>query len=266
MFRLKKLYHLLILLVIVAFVIYVIHFIINYLNIHYFNINNILFLEKKELQLFLMKDPDDYYKSFSKKDLDMRKVSCIEDYHFLIEKSCRDFSVYEKNKIINCVSRVESSLKKINEPWFDGVKACKVQWKFGCINGKLYEGGLPHTRNDVIILPEYAILRYTEAELCQLILHEKIHVYQKMYPSDANKYIQYHHFYKKMRRADVHDARANPDLDQWIYNDSNNHSYMALYKGDSTNITDVTFYPNNMSLYEHPYEKMAYDTEKMLNQ
>jgi hypothetical protein len=212
-----------------------------------------------------MKDPDHYYKSFSKKDLSMRKISSPSDYDLLIEKSCRDFSVYEKNKIINCVSKVDSILKTINEPWFDGVKACKTQWKFGFVSGKLYEGGLPHTRYDVIILPEYVITNYTDDELSKLILHEKIHVYQKMYPKDMDKYTQYHHFYKKMRRNEVHNARANPDLDEWIYNDSNNQSYMALYKADSNKITDVTFYPENSHFYEHPYEKMAYDMEKRLS-
>jgi len=261
MFKLKKFYHLFILLVILLLIIYITHFIINY-----YQLNHILFLDKTQLQDFLMKDPDHYYKSFSKKDLSMRKISSTEDYHFIIEKSCRDFNVYEKNKIINCVSKVESILKSINDPWFDGIKACKTQWKFGCVSGKLYEGGLPHTRYDVIILPEYVVTNYNDAELSKLILHEKIHVYQKMYPKDIHKYTQYHHFYKKIRRNEVHDARANPDLDEWIYNDSNNQSYMALYKADSTHITDVTFYPNNSHFYEHPYEKMAYDMEKRLLQ
>jgi len=261
MFKLKKFYHLFILLVILLLIIYITHFIINY-----YQLNHILFLDKTQLQDFLMKDPDHYYKSFSKKDLSMRKISSTEDYHFIIEKSCRDFNVYEKNKIINCVSKVESILKSINDPWFDGIKACKTQWKFGCVSGKLYEGGLPHTRYDVIILPEYVVTNYNDAELSKLILHEKIHVYQKMYPKDMDKYTQYHHFYKKIRRNEVHDARANPDLDEWIYNDSNNQSYMALYKADSTHITDVTFYPNNSHFYEHPYEKMAYDMEKRLLQ
>jgi hypothetical protein len=62
-----------------------------------------------------MKDPDHYYKSFSKKDLSIRKISSPEDYHYFIEKSCRDFSVYEKNKIIGCISNVESVLKKVND-------------------------------------------------------------------------------------------------------------------------------------------------------
>lgn len=259
MFKSKKVYHLLILFIVLSLLIYVTHFIINY-----YQINHILFLDKKELQHFLMKDSDNYHKSFSKKDLSMRKISSIKDYHFIIEKSSREFSVYEKNKIVNCVSNVDSVLKNVNEPWFDGMKACKTQWKFGCVSGKLYEGGLPHTRYDVIILPEYAITNYSDDELSKLILHEKIHVYQKMYSVDINKYTQYHHFYKKMRRNEVDGARANPDLDEWIYNDSNNQSYMALYKEDSSNITDVTFYPHNSNFYEHPYEKMAYDMEKRL--
>ena len=130
MFKLKKLYHLFILLFVISILIYIIHFILNY-----YQFNHIVFLDKKELQHFLMNDPDHYYKSFSKKDLSMRKISNIEDYHFLIEKSSRDFSLYEKNKIISCVSKVESILKKVNEPWFDGVKARGSQWKFGCVSG-----------------------------------------------------------------------------------------------------------------------------------
>lgn len=261
MFKSKKLYHLLILLFVLSLLIYITHFIINY-----FQFNHIVFLDKKKLQHFLIKDTDHYYNSFSKKDLSIRKISSPDDYHYIIEKSTKDFSVYEKNKITNCVSNVESILKKINEPWFNGMKACQTQWKFGCISGKLYEGGLPHTRYDVIILPEHAVTNYTDDELSKLILHEKIHVYQKMYPKDIDKYIQYNHFYKKIRRNQVDGARANPDLDEWIYSDSNNQTYMALYKADSSNITDVTFYPNNSHFYEHPYEKMAYDMEKRLSQ
>jgi hypothetical protein len=259
MITLNKLYHLFVLFLVISIIIYIIHVIIN----HY-KINDILFLDKKELQDFLINDPDQYYKSFTKQDLSIRKIYSLNEYNFLIKKSCRDFNVYEKNKIINCVSNVETCLKKVNEPWFDGIKACNTRWKFGCVSGNLYEGGLPHTRYDVIILPENVLLNYSDAELSKLILHEKIHVYQKMYPKDIEKYTQYHHFYKKMRRNEVDGARANPDLDEWIYNDSNNISYMALYKADSNKISDVTFYPNNSHFYEHPYEKMAYDMEKLL--
>ena len=87
MFKLKKFYHLFILLVILLLIIYITHFIINY-----YQLNHILFLDKTQLQDFLMKDTDHYYKSFSKKDLSMRKISSTEDYYFIIEKSCRDFN------------------------------------------------------------------------------------------------------------------------------------------------------------------------------
>jgi hypothetical protein len=88
MFKSKKLYHLLILFFIVSLVIYIIHFIINY-----YQINHILFLDKKQLQDFLMKDPDHYYKSFSKKDLVIRKISSPIDYHYLIKMSMDSVSL-----------------------------------------------------------------------------------------------------------------------------------------------------------------------------
>jgi hypothetical protein len=230
----------------------------------FYNTTNTVFLNKNELASFLMNDKDNYYKSFNEKDLIVRKVSNIDEYKGKIRNSTSDFSLSQKEKITFCVEKLNKMLVSVKEPWFDGKKAMSTVWKFGSINGSDYENGLPHTRSDVIILPQTALDNYPYQELTKLILHEKIHVYQKMYPNDIENYIQHNNYYKFKKRAEVIDSRANPDLNEWIYNDSNNKTFVAIYSSNPTNISDVQFYPNNNNNEEHPFEKMAYEMSETI--
>jgi hypothetical protein len=228
-------------------------------SIFYKNTQNVIFLNKYELSSFLIKDKDNYYKSFHKKDLIVRKISNINEYKEKIRTSTSDFSLYQKEKILFCTEKLNNTLINVKYPWFDGKKAIQTPWKFGSINGSDYENGLPHTRSDVIILPQVAIDNYSYQELTKLILHEKIHIYQKMYPKDIENYIQHNKYYKFKKRSEVIDSRANPDLNEWIYNDSNNNTFVAIYNSNPKSISDVTFYSNNNKNEEHPFEKMAYE-------
>jgi hypothetical protein len=230
----------------------------------FYSSQNIVFLNKNELSSFLINDKDNYYKSFNEKDLIVRKISNIDEYNEKIRNSTVDFSLYQKEKIMFCVEKLNNMLINVKYPWFDGKKATQTPWKFGSINGSDYENGLPHTRNDVIILPQVALDNYSHHELTKLILHEKIHVYQKMYPSDIETYIQHNNYYKFKKRAEIVDSRANPDLNEWVYNDSTNKTFVAIYNSKPSNISDVQFYPNNNSSEEHPFEKMAYEMSETI--
>ena len=230
----------------------------------FYSTQNIVFLNKNELSTFLIKDKDNYYKSFHEKDLIVRKVSNADEYKEKIRNSTVDFSPYQKEKTLFCVDKLNKILINVKYPWFDGKKAIQTPWKFGSIDGSDYENGLPHTRSDVIILPQVALDNYSQNELTKLILHEKIHVYQKMYPNDIENYIQHNNYYKFKKRSEVTDSRANPDLNEWIYNDSNNKTFIAIYNSNPTNISDVQFYPNNNNNEEHPFEKMAYEMSETI--
>lgn len=229
-----------------------------------YNNKHIVFLNQHELSIFLINDKDNYHKSFHKKDLTVRNISSINEYNEKIQHSVCDFSLYQKEKVMFCVDKLNNTLVNINEPWFNGKKAIQTPWKFGSIRGSEYENGLPHTRGDVIILPQIALDNYNYSELTKLILHEKIHIYQKMYPRDVENYIQHNHFYKFKKRSEFMDSRANPDLNEWIYNDSSNKTFVAVYNSNATNISDVTFYPNNNNNEEHPFEKMAYEMSETI--
>jgi hypothetical protein len=233
-------------------------------SVFYNNTPSVVFLNKNELASFLIKDKDNYYKSFNEKDFIVRNVSSIDEYREKIRNGTSNFSLSQKGKVIFCVEKLNKMLVNVKYPWFDGKKAIKSPWKFGSIDGSNYENGLPHTRNDVIILPQVTLDNYPQQELTKLILHEKIHIYQKMYPSDIENYIQHNKYYKFKKRMEIIDSRANPDLDEWTYNDSTNKTFVAIYNPNPTNISDVQFYPDNNNSEEHPYEKMAYEMSETI--
>ena len=86
------------------------------------------------------------------------------------------------------------------------------------------------------------------------MLHEKVHIYQKLYPEDVDKFLDSYKFRKLKIRDELDNTRANPDVDQWIYVDGNNMVYKAEYIHNPRFLQDTKL---QNQLYEHPFEKMA---------
>lgn len=230
---------------------------------HYNNYLQIKFLDKKELYDILVKDEDRYYNSFFKNDYKTRNINKIEDYYNIINNSVDDFNEKEMNKIKECIDVADNFFKKINKEWFDGNKVNKIKWKIGKVKDKLYENGLPHTRNDIIIISKEDINNYNNQKLIKTLIHEKVHIYQKIYPEDCNIFINKHNFSRYKLREEKDNIRANPDMDKWIYKDMNGNIYKASYNNNPSNIEDIKYEPFNSQSYEHPFEKMAIDIENI---
>jgi hypothetical protein len=226
--------------------------------------SNIIFIEKDELFQILKNNNDNYYETFYNNDFKTRNIKNIDEYINFIKKSTSEFNNYEKEKISKCIKNVNNVFKNIELEWFNGIKANKLDWKIGCIIGKLYENGLPHTREDIIIISKKDINNKSEKDLTKTLLHEKIHIYQKNHPDEVQKYIRNNNFIKFKKRSLNDNIRANPDLDSWIYKDKNDILYKAVYNDNAESIEDITYFPIDNQSYEHPFEKMAIDMEKYL--
>ena len=226
--------------------------------IEYFLFNTepkIIFLSRDRLIEYLKLDNDQFYKKLNKIDFNVRKIKTIEEYYKIIEKSIDDIDVDYKNLLTKCIHSSNKFLLEIKEPFFDNMKCYNIPWKIGTMNGNKYENGMPHTRYDMIILPKYTDDK--EDFLTKLLIHEKIHIYQRFYPKLCNTYIANLGF-KKHKKVEENDrVRANPDIDNWIYEDADGLIYKSVFKDDAKKITDVHFFPINKSRYEHPFEKMA---------
>jgi len=225
--------------------------------------NNIFFLDNIELYNILIDDSDNYYKSFYDKDLYSRKIKSIDEYKNLIKYSVYNFTDEQKNKIIKCIKEANLFFSKIKLDFLCSKKINEIKWKLGCIKGKLYENGLPHTRNNIIIISYDNINNYSEKKLIKTLIHEKIHLYQKKYISDIDIYLKKNNFIKLKKRDKNDNIRANPDLDNWIYMDNNKNIYNAIYNNNPKSIEDIIYYPTNNQSFEHPFEKMAIEIENM---
>jgi hypothetical protein len=234
--------------------------IILFCNFECFKNDDFKLLSKYELQNILMNNNDNYYNRFTYLDLKVRNVNSIDEYKKKIKNIYYKCNSVEHSKILNAINKVNNILKKYNIIGFDGEKASNIQWKIGVINNNIYENGLPHTRGDVIIIPKNILNSY---KLKNILLHEKIHVYQKLYSDDIQKYFINNGFIKS--RYKTKNIRANPDIDEYIYKNNNNDEMMCIYNDNPSSILDVSYLPNNDITNEHPLEYMAYKIELELN-
>lgn len=210
--------------------------------------SQISFLTKDETY-DIIKSHKKYYDTFYGNDNKVRNITSIYDY---MEK-VKDLSVMiterEKEILNETIRLADIKIKQYNLPWFNGMKASKLKWKIGMTIGNMYEGGYPHTINDTIILNRNNI----DNNLLQILIHEKVHIYQKQFPEDIKKYLELNNFQVHKKREEKDNIRANPDIDQYIYT-KKDVVYSAKYRTNPTSINDVSY---SSQYYEHPFETMA---------
>ena len=222
------------------------------------------FLNKEELYNILS-NHHSFYKKLFKTDLTVRNVSSIPEYISMISKAVGDYKDEdkrkEKNKIERCISMASTHLENIDMEWFSKEKSRLIRWNIGCVEGSDYEMGLPHTVDHIMIIPIEIVRTFSDERLTRTLIHEKVHIYQKMYPQDVDKYIDSKSFIKVRKRTESDRIRANPDIDDWIYmNKEENRIYSSIYVENPKSITDTT---TRDQRYEHPFEQMAIDISEM---
>lgn len=224
--------------------------------------NNIIFLDKQDVIDILINDEDKYYSRFYYNDFKVRNIKNINEYRKIIINSAIDLDDHEKEKIKVLINEIKNKVKDIKFEYFNGSKFNNLSWKIGVLKGNDYEGGLPHTRSDTIILNTEQIKYYSSTKLKKTLLHEQVHIYQKKYEEDVKKYLELNGFKKVKKRNKFDNIRANPDLDDFIYMDKDYNTYRGNYNLNPISIEDVTYSPGNTQEYEHPFEKMAINLEK----
>lgn len=146
-----------------------------------------------------------------------------------------------------------------------------LPWKIKFFNNKYnIENNYPHTHGDTIFFPN---LYFTlpQSERINLLIHEKIHIYQRYYPIPYHK-ILLNHYNLKVKQLlftheDFENVRQNPDNNLLIYTDDNEY-ILPVFMDNPSSIADVKHkvynkHNNNTSYSElnkneHPNETFAY--------
>ena len=134
----------------------------------------------------------------------------------------------------------------------------------------LIENNFPHTHGDTIYFPS-SFFGLGEKIKIDLLIHEKIHVYQRYNPIEYNKLLL-NYFDLEIENTvsnhpDKDNIRVNPDVNKLIYSDKGEYRLPILNK-NAQDISEVSYQVYNphdsitkyskMPVNEHPNETIAY--------
>jgi predicted metallopeptidase len=237
-------------------------------------------MTKDETSLFLEYDDDAYVANLSSIDLYARKAITNSEYINFIKNSAASFTYSDREILDKCTKIADELLRKVKidsiskeknlnySKYINYKDIATIKWVISKTSAEdsedkiyRYEEGLPHTRKNIIFLST-KVLNYSEDELIKILIHEKIHIYQR-YNEKLFKNIINNMGYTEVSINDISTntlkyIRANPDLDKKIYKNINDGNLMlCLYSSDRPNgINDVLIKDYSS---EHPYEKIAYE-------
>ena len=220
---------------------------------HFSVASNVVIMTASQTAEFLAADEDGYvHRQLSPYDLIARDVPTAAAYIQRIRASAHDPTSKERQILRTAIDTVDAYLAQ-SQHVPAGLKS--APWVIAVTSGRAYENGYPHTRRHVIFVTDDIIRSNT---LASTLLHEKVHIYQRMNPQDVDTWIRQRGFRKVGPRSNERLARANPDLDEFIYVDPNTNKHMvALYNSERPKgISDVKL---TNPAFEHPFEHMAYE-------
>jgi predicted metallopeptidase len=275
-------YYYILLISILILVILTVYYIVHVYNSLIFDdVNNHLYyMTKDETSLFLEYDDDAYVANLSSIDLYARKAITNSEYINFIKNSAAPFTYSDREILDKCTKIADELLRKVKidsiskeknlnySKYINYKDIATIKWVISKTSAEdsedkiyRYEEGLPHTRKNIIFLST-KVLNYSEDELIKILIHEKIHIYQR-YNEKLFKNIINNMGYTEVSINDISTntlkyIRANPDLDKKIYKNINDGNLMlCLYSSDRPNgINDVLIKDYSS---EHPYEKIAYE-------
>ena len=200
--------------------------------------NTILFKECIETNM--------YFDNFNDTDKRLRScVNCKDDYY----GSIRVLNNSEYDFLYPIIQRINDMLS--------GYLVFKeIPWKILICHDK--ESQFPHTHGVFIVLPDNFI---KINNLMKLLLHEKVHIYQRLYPCQTN--ILFTRFWgfnikNMLNKKSRANRRSNPDINKIVYVDENGNEFDNNYVENATSLGEIK------DRRDHPNEMMAYILQDML--
>lgn len=126
-----------------------------------------------------------------------------------------------------------------------------VPWRI-VVFGPAYEAGFPHTHGQTIFMPSDYILSAPLDKFANTMLHEKIHVFQRMYPFETLELLKRLGYEPHSMRSPDSKYRSNPDINGIMFSDADGNLVTSEYAPGAKTLAHLK---DNR---DHPYEVMAY--------
>lgn len=241
----------------IFYIILIILYLIFLLNKNYeLFYNNKTFIISKEYFKNIINDSI-FFERMTEIDLYARKTETKEKYKEKYYNNIENFTNEQIKELNNYINEIDNKKILINIPW-----------KFIKLNTNI-EGGYPHTLGDVIILSDN-FFKFNNKIKNEILIHEKIHIFQRLYPIETNEFIKKMGFNVICNIDKFPLRRNNPDINGFCY-EKNNKIYIQLYNNKTpyglqdSNTYLLSINNNEIEIidkyneiqYEHPYELMA---------
>ena len=188
-----------------------------------------------------------YFQNLSPQDLQVRGFKSNDEYAKAYQRDVVKISNKQLNGLSDVLAYVDSlfyenRLKRMS----------KLPWNIWLSSNQI-ECGLPHTFGNAIVLPA-AMVVAGNLQLVDTLVHEKIHVFQRMFPVICNKlYLLYWKFHVFPVSIGIKNRRSNPDITDILYTDTTGQVIVGRYKDKlQISLTDIE------DKRDHPNEMMAY--------
>ena len=216
-----------------------------------------------------------YISTFNTEDLKVRKINNYSKNIPFVNLTTTQNTTFKTDF-------EEFELKLKSFPRFSDIIAVTVKF----FKDSLLENGFPHTVKDYIMLPIDYYFSLSKIDRIKLLVHEYIHIYQRMYPFEFNHFLihtlglQVHNFVSSSEYQDR--KRSNPDINNVIYRMIHNKYNIMLYKSNPKTLRDsyihtgtdmnnnivindsnaysdlIKHYQGRVNIQnEHPYESLA---------
>jgi hypothetical protein len=214
------------------------------------------FLTGYQTSRFILADPDGYHANMSREDLVARNFGVPIDrkgYTRSVAEVCADFTPEERRALMVAARKADARIRKIpGPPEINRNKLVEIPWIFAKTRGNTCENGFPHTRRDFIFVTPEVI---ANKDLTDVLIHEKVHVYQRKNPAAARNLARRMGYVPWRRKERTDRIRSNPDEDDWLYKTLDGRLAALSFANDRPeNLLDVKG-------LQHPYEVQAYALE-----
>lgn len=195
-------------------------FIFLYLYLYYLLSKKTLYIKYLSINEFKnITNLSDFFNNMNSYDLQVRKSNNNNEYLKKYQLGYRTFTKQQKKILDNIVNIIENKINK-----YDNFK--NIKWIFVKIDTNL-ENSYPHTIENVIVLSDN-FFNYSFKSQINTIIHEKIHIYQRIYPEYIH--ILYNKWGFKKINFTINNNRNNPDIKN--YYSYNNNILIQLYIND----------------------------------
>jgi hypothetical protein len=175
----------------------------------------------------------DYFNNMNTCDLQVRKSNNMNEYLKKYQLGYRSFTVAQKTILANIVNIIDNKIDIY-------INFKNIKWIFVKIDTNL-ENSYPHTIENVIILSNN-FFNYSIDSQINTIIHEKVHIYQRMYPEYIN--ILYNKWEFKKTDITFNNNRNNPDIK--YYYTYNNNLLIQLYTNNPKELHHSNTYYINL--------------------